>query len=269
MSLEFSSQELVSLHTSLAKLRLKADLTLLPKYPYFASKPYPLGRCKEIRDEVQRLLLMEFSKTECPAIRKIASYVQRGGVVHKAWGSLRDEYFQNAMLVDKWYLDVSNDTVHPNKPRVEVMLLADARFTQITSFELFAQIARSYWQVEIYANTVLPALAPYFPLICVNAAGASWLAAANDDMLAVAVGSQFTLSERIMRAEAPAPGVVLRAWLTMLEPLRHQSPFYAQDADSLSYCQRYRESQSGLSIAQRNDAVVAFSKLPSSVTIKS
>ncbi|WP_249930089.1 hypothetical protein [Pseudoalteromonas aurantia] len=75
----------------MAQLRLKADLTLAPNYPYFAGKPSPLGRCKEIRDEVYRLLMPPQSYTEYP-ILNILKTTQQRPELRKVWGSLRDEF---------------------------------------------------------------------------------------------------------------------------------------------------------------------------------
>ncbi len=45
-------EQLTIVCADLAHLRLIADLKLAPTIPYFAEKPYPIGRCREIRDEV-------------------------------------------------------------------------------------------------------------------------------------------------------------------------------------------------------------------------
>lgn len=265
--MEFSREELQELEKQLVMLRIDADLTLLPKYPYFATKPYPLGRCKEIRDEVHTRLLDALKTSSSAAMQKISQYVQNGGVIEKAWGSLRDEYFQNAMIIDKWYVDVSNDTVYPNKPRVEILLLENANFHPIETFEKFIQIAKNYWQVEVYANTVLPALAPYFPLICVNDKGASWLAAGNDVMVAVAMNSQYQLSERVLSQTTPPPNHVVASWRSALATHTTDSPFLAQQGCPLSFCEQYRQAGLYNDIQHRNSAVMGFQALPKSVMV--
>ncbi|MBU2024391.1 MAG: hypothetical protein KJ609_18685, partial [Gammaproteobacteria bacterium] len=137
---------------SLANLRLLADLDLVPRYPHFGDKTYPLGRCKEIRDAVFVLLQEKLPQSTDPGLVLIRDMLSKGTVLKKVWGSLRDEYFQNAMVLGDWYLDVSNDTVNPNKPRVEVLPLIESQFYNIASFEQFVKIARSYWNVEVYRN---------------------------------------------------------------------------------------------------------------------
>ncbi|WP_462173739.1 hypothetical protein [Pseudoalteromonas xiamenensis] len=266
--MELNQAELFELEKQLVMLRVESDLTLLPHLPYFSGKPYPLGRCKEIRDEVYTRFVKALESNTSAPFQKINAYLKQGGVIEKAWGSLRDEYFQNAMIIGKWYVDVSNDTVYPNKPRVEIVELDKANFHPITTFEKFSEIAKKYWEVEIYTNTVLPALAPYFPLICVNKKGISWLAAANDNMVAVAMNSQFQLSERVLRETPNPPDQVIQSWQRMLNQINQTSAFLSQQGCPISFCEQYRQAALYNDIEHRNNAVISFQALPNSVMVQ-
>ncbi|WMN59032.1 hypothetical protein NI389_12495 [Pseudoalteromonas xiamenensis] len=265
--MELNQAELLELEKQLVMLRVEADLTLLPNLPYFSGKPYPLGRCKEIRDEVYTRFVKALESNTSAPFQKINAYLKQGGVIEKAWGSLRDEYFQNAMIIGKWYVDVSNDTVYPNKPRVEIVELEKANFYPITTFEKFSEIAKKYWEVEVYANTVLPALAPYFPLICVNKKGISWLAAANDNMVAVAMNSQFQLSEQVLRQTPNPPEQVVKSWQSMLNQINQTSAFLSQQGCPETYCEQYRSQNAFTDLNHRNSAVLSFQALPNSVKV--
>lgn len=261
MTPSLTAEQCRSLEKALAYLRLKADLALAPELPHFAGKPYPLGRCNEIRNKVFDLWCEALQQQDEMAFQPIREFLQQGGSLTKVWGSLRDEYFQNAIQVGDWYVDVANDTVNPNKPRVEICQMETSGFGPITSFEQFVAIARTYWEVEIYRNDVVPALAPFLPLLCVNSQGASWLAAANDDMLALATQSGFALSERVLQEMPPVSESLMSRWRQKLSQLASESPFYERQYDAQVYCQRYRKAGKHDSVVFRDQAVRAYMPL--------
>lgn len=258
---EWSPKQLDTVVKSLANLRLLADLELVPRYPHFGDKTYPLGRCKEIRDAVFALLQERLPQTVDPGLVLIRDVLSKGAELKKVWGSLRDEYFQNAMVLGDCYLDVSNDTVNPNKPRVEVLCLADSQFSSIASFEQFAKIARSYWNVEVYRNDICPALAPFLPLIYVNEKGVSWIGEANDDMLSMVMKSQFFSAQSILSSLSTPPEALMHNWKNALSQLKHNSFIHTQ-GNSLAFCQDYREKGYHLDSVFRDRVVMAFLELP-------
>jgi hypothetical protein len=58
-----TEQQHTELTEYLAHLRIKADIDLIKGYPDFSGKPYPLGRCKEIRNAVFKLLKKNWLQT--------------------------------------------------------------------------------------------------------------------------------------------------------------------------------------------------------------
>lgn len=260
----FTPEQLTLVCADLAHLRLLADLKLAPTIPYFAEKPYPIGRCREIRDEVFTLLQTELPTTNKPGLSLLKNLIAQGNPLQKAWGSLRDEYFQNAFILGPWYIDVSNDTVHANKPRVEILPLATSNFTPIKDFAQFVKIARRYWKVDIYKNDVCPALAPYMPLLCVGTNGASWLGAANDDMLNIAINSNFEESKLILNALPSAPVEVKQRWIKTLANFNGDH-LLVPDGDPIALCDTYSQSLIKPDLAKRDAVVIAYSSLPKSV----
>jgi len=99
---DLTQQQLTLISIDLAQLRLIADLKLAPTMPYFAEKPYPIGRCREIRDEVFTLLQAQLPHTQKSGLSLLKDLIAQGSPLQKAWGSLRDEYFQNAFII--WFL---------------------------------------------------------------------------------------------------------------------------------------------------------------------
>ncbi|MEI5640816.1 MULTISPECIES: hypothetical protein [unclassified Pseudoalteromonas] len=246
----------------LANIRLQADLKLAVKIPSFAGKPYPLGRCLEVRDEMYKRIVAVLKQNNAQ-LAPLREYMQQENAeLKKVWGSLRDEYFQNALIVGDWYIDTANDTVNANKPRVEIKPLAISGFAAITSFEQFVTIAKSYWQVEVYKNTVFPAISPYLPLICVDTKGATWLAAANDDMIKVASNSDFLLSEQILKQLPEPDASIASRWRATLNTVKSLDEILLQTGSPEGFCQLYRSAQKAQDMAFRDRVVRAYMSLP-------
>jgi hypothetical protein len=267
LGVKWTTEQIESVTKALADLRLLIDLELAPRYPHFNHKPYPLGRCKEIRDAVFTLLQEKLPQSTEPGLTFIRDTLASGETLKKVWGSLRNDYFQNAILVGDWYIDVSNDTVNPNKPRVEIVAFAESGFSDISSFEQFVKIAEPYWEVKVYRNDICPALAPFMPLLFVADNGACWLGEANDDMLAVAVNSQFSASESILSALPSPPHDAIEAWKAALLRLKHNT-FLHQQGNALDYCKEYRVNQLYKGTAFRDSAVMAYLSLPKGIYLK-
>lgn len=263
---DWQQEQINAIIADLAKLRLMVDLELMVKYPYLGSKIYPLGRCREIRDAVFERLAEKLPSATEPGLVLIRERLAQGLVLRKIWGALRGVYFQNAMAMGDWYLDVSNDTVNPNKPRIEVMPLAASGFAEITSFEQFVSVAEQYWQVTVYRNDICPALAPYLPLLFIAKCGTSWLGDATDQMLQVATGSQFKASEQVLSNLPAAPHEAQVGWRHALTAIDHHE-FLHQAGDAIGFCQRYREQGWHLNPQLRDHAVMAFLKLPQGIVL--
>jgi len=188
----------------LGRLRDAVDETLAPELPEYAGKPYPLGRCREIRDAVYDLLVADIQAPACETGSALRAFIQAGGIGRKIWGVLRESYFQNAIQLGPWYVDVANDTVTPSKPKIEILPLEESGMVAVEDFFHFARIARTYWQCEVFANSVVPGLAALFPMICANRHGAVWLAAGSDQMIALTRSRAFRPAlEFIERTPAP------------------------------------------------------------------
>src|SRR5690606_1339592 len=98
-------------------------------------------------------------------LKALRDFLQHGGNARQVWGDLRGEFFQNAFLVGTLYIDVSNDTVTPTKPKVEILPFEQADFRPVRDYLHYARMTRQYWGAYVFANHILPGLALYFPLI--------------------------------------------------------------------------------------------------------
>jgi hypothetical protein len=148
-------------------VRAQVDAVLARAAPFKNGKPYPLGQCLEISLAVaERVARVDCTTLPAPAQagqRALEAFLRAGGTMRRIWGDLRGKYFQNAFLIGSLYVDVSNDTVVPTQPKVEILPFADAGLTPIADYHHFAHIARQYWEVGTWPNHVLPELAPFFP----------------------------------------------------------------------------------------------------------
>ena len=257
-----TDQDVSVITRDLVQLRLEADLKLVPQIPDFMGKTYPQGRCKEIRDEVFDRIQLQIHHTSLPGLKLIRDRLAQGDSLFKVWGSLRDVYFQNAMIMGGWYFDVANDTVNPNKPRIEILPLHESGFSLISSFRQFSVIAKRYWKVEVYQNTVCPELAPFLPFVFVDKERKrSWIGEASNDMLAVATNSKFQAVIDVWSETPPIPEPLLSHWNTALESLRAM-PFLTDKGQPLALCQHFAKLNYHQNNSVRDQIIMAFLKVP-------
>lgn len=252
-------QELEAL---LVELRHEVDAELAPRLPSFAGKPYPLGRCREIRDAVFLRLarrLKQKTPDEAAVLSCLRDYLRAGGYLRKIWGALRERYFQNALQLGDWYVDVGNDTVDPAKPKIEILPQADSGFVNLRDYQHFCRIAETYWGARTYANTVFPRLAPLFPLICATTEGRVWLAPAYDEMIELTRSSAFRLSESIL-AELPSPPEAVRSLLAA-RAARQGGDLLTLEGDAEEACRIAREAGSMHSGDYRRELIEAWQSL--------
>lgn len=182
-------------------VRAHIDTELEFTLPSKQGKPYPLGQCLEISQAAQQQLARQDLHTlpmSAAAQAGLAAYTafrRAGGSLRQVWGDLRGEFFQNAFQLGTLYLDVSNDTVTPTKPKVEILPFSEANFHPVTDYRHFVRVAERYWKMRIYPNHVLPEWAPYCPLVYVAADGRMMLGDATWYMLSLTRAGRFAPSE--------------------------------------------------------------------------
>lgn len=198
-------------------LRAETDEALGPGAPRVYGKPYPYGYCLEITQDVQARLSARLARPVHPGERALKIYLKSGGTVRRVWGALRGQFFQNALQVGGLYVDVSNDTVDVNKPKVEILPMEWSGFTTIRDAAHFASIAEPYWNEKIYANVALPTLAPLFPMLGVDSQGKVRIHSEGSHMVHLFRSSRFTLSERWLE-QAPVPPA------HAIDTIRHFAP---------------------------------------------
>lgn len=151
-------------------LRAEADAAL-SAHPPRDGRAYPYGACKEICVDVLARLAQRLRRPRLPAERALVAFSANRGVIRQQWGVLREAHFHNALEVGSLYVDVSNDTVDLAKPKVEILPMRESGLALIEGPGHFVRIAELYWKVRVYANTILPGLAPLFPFLAIDENG--------------------------------------------------------------------------------------------------
>lgn len=192
-------------------IRSSLDPALRAAQPTKWGKPYPLGQCLEISLAAKRRLreLNPASLTgeAAQGHAALAAFLAAGGHMHQVWGDLRGEYFQNAFLAGTLYIDVSNDTVVPTKPPVEILPFDQARLTPVVDFSHYTRLASRYWQAQVVPNHLLPELAPYYPLFAFIP-GMGWCLEADSGYMVALTHSQGYAPSRAVLAAGPADPAV-------------------------------------------------------------
>lgn len=252
---------LAQLEAFFLAVRVQVDPALQAAQPVKLGKPYPIGQCLEISQAVQKQLSdragIVFTE-EAAAIGRDAyqAFRRAGGAFRLVWGDLRNTYFQNAFQLGTLYVDVSNDTVTPTKPKVEILAFELAQLLPVADFHHFADLASRYWQHRIYPNHVLPAIAPYCPLIHISPAGKVAIHDASAYMVGLAQRDQFLSSERALRVDLMPPAVF--EWVAdALRPSRLTVASTVSEgrAQALALCRSYRDKRWHLSSTETHKLI--------------
>lgn len=260
----FLAPDLDGLEALFLALRAEVDAELQAAQPAVAGKPYPLGRCLGITKAVQRrVAAVDVTRLSPLAGRghaALAAFLGAGGAIRRAWGELRGEYFQNALLIGALYVDVANDTVFPTKPKVEIRPFASSGFSAIVDHQRYARIAERYWGDRIFPNHLLPELAPWLPLIQLDPSGKVSLGPTIGYMLGLTLSRGFAPSQEALGAP-PLPEALFGAMAATLGgawPLPKDA--HEGRAVALARCERYRAEGRHRSMQALGRALVAANR---------
>lgn len=130
---------------------------------------YPKGYCLPITKILFKVMQSDGFFDQYPALSSLQEYITSGDA-RVIWGACRGIYFQTAMQIGEWYVDVANDTVDVTKPKVEIhrMDSPGCPFKFITDLKTYLSIKESYHEVTIFRNSVFPALTELYPIISLS-----------------------------------------------------------------------------------------------------
>ncbi|MFZ9956416.1 MAG: hypothetical protein ACO3E1_09885 [Flavobacteriales bacterium] len=129
---------------------------------------YPVGFCYPITQFCFKILNQKLHENPQHIVQR---YLEEGGVLKIIWGDLRREYFQTAIQLGDWYIDVAYDAIDRSKPKIRCARFHESDFRDITSFQQYISIKEPYHKGIMYVNNILPELFPHFPFIFVNSEG--------------------------------------------------------------------------------------------------
>lgn len=249
---------LAALMQSLQHLRKQADIDLKPQMPQQYGKPYPIGRCEQISRHVLQMLPNVLRARADAGMAALHDFIMAGGELRSIWGVLRGRYFQNAFQAGALYIDVANDTVVPSKPQIEILPLAESGMASITSAAHFAEIAEIYWEGRIYANHVVPGLAPILPMLSVVPGQPPRLQSACDYMIGLFMRDGFRDAEAWLAAQPTPPEEAVQILRAATPP--HLLPSRAEQgrALALAACAEARAAKHHLDTDWRNARVLDF-----------
>lgn len=242
-------------------LRRAVDPELAARFPDFTGKPYPLGRCREIRDAVLALLQQRIDAPRDRMDAALNAFIRGGGIGRKTWGVLRDTYFQNALQFGAWYIDVANDTVVATKPPVEVLPAVEVDMVAVRDYRHFADIARRYWEAGVYRNSVFPRLAAYFPIVVVYPTGVAEPAVASDQITELTRRAGFRPSLDAL-AEFPDPPAAVAERLAVLAD---DDPMLATVGDPAAWVESCIAAGRQDDMEFRRDCVIAWRRVAAPV----
>lgn len=243
-------------------LRAETDAELAVKLPpAVAGKPYPYGRCEEITRHLVGVLGKRLQAPAAAGERALHAFLTHGGVVRQVWGVLRGQYFQNAIQAGGLYMDVSNDTVVVTKPKIEILPIAESGLENVRDLAHFRATAERYWNASLYANTLVPALAPLFPMISASPGRLKpGLQSACDYMIALMTGDGFRQAEDWL-AQAPAPPAEVATALLATVPPDLWALTDDGRAEAVAACRRARACGCHQDVGWRNVQVLEYLRI--------
>ncbi len=154
-------------HRAAVDQEMEARRAALPPHqPATPGEPnlatYPVGFCRQIRDQVWDRALAD------PAFQAL---IGRDVILKKVFILLDGRYFQNAVQLGNLYVDVANDTVWTDKPKLEWKPISDVAYENADSWPRFAAVARRYLGVEVYPNLLFPFAFPTAPFFAIRPGG--------------------------------------------------------------------------------------------------
>ncbi|MES2207461.1 MAG: hypothetical protein V4525_11805 [Pseudomonadota bacterium] len=221
-------------------LRAEIDTRLAPLFPFAAGKAYPYGRCEEITRELYEHLAQRLRNPAHPIEEAIYNFITQGGIVRTIWGVLRDQYFQNAIQFGSLYIDVSNDTVFVTKPKVEILPIEQSGLVSVRDLAHFRKAAELYWGGAIYANHLIPSLAPLLPMVSYSPGRLKpGLQSACNYMIALMCRDKFQQAEQWLSDGPPPPSDIAESILATT-PADLKAWTHHGKEEAIVACQRAR-----------------------------
>lgn len=239
---------LPALQALLEELRVRLDPVLAARQPARLGSPYPRGQSQEIVQAMHGALGSLDTATVSPraadGFAALAAFHSHGGSLRQVWGALRGTHFHHAFLFGTLLVDVAVDAIAGGGRKIDIMPFRQARFTPVRDHRHYQLLAESAWHATVYPNHVLPALAPYAPLIMLIPGGSVRIETDAPYMGELALTGGFVSSADVLGG-APMPPDLFGL---IADTLRKADIATAADAaqgqeEALKLCARYRDQR--------------------------
>jgi hypothetical protein len=257
--------ELPALRALFQHLRGNIDAVLAQRQPVKLGKPYPLGRCAEISLALQQAL-RDLDPAQLPPAAvaghaALARFQAAGGTSRRLWGYQRGRGMRHALLVGTLLIDAAQDSSAAGLPPVALTPFAQAGLTPVRDHRHFALLAAAEWQAHVFPNHVLPALAPYAPLVALVPGGSVRLEADAPYMLALARRDGFSSSAAVLAMPPMSPAL----FGAVADVLAQAGFEVAADAPqgkaaAMDLCRQYRDAPPGAAAARHETTMAALAR---------
>ncbi|WP_338770322.1 hypothetical protein [Massilia sp. METH4] len=237
---------LPALQALLEELRARVDPVLAARQAVLGHR-YPRGQSREITQALHGMLgsldAGTLSGRAADGFAALAAFHANGGSLRQVWGALHGTHFHHAFLFGTLYVDAAVDATGGSR-KVEIMPFRQARLTPVRDHRHYALLAARAWQATVYPNHVLPALAPYAPLVMLLPGGAVRIETDAPYMGELALAGGFVSSADVLGGPAMPPDL----FDLVAGTLRDAGIATAADAaqgrqEALKLCARYRDQR--------------------------
>ncbi|TWI61122.1 hypothetical protein IP91_04709 [Pseudoduganella lurida] len=185
----------------------------------------------------------------------IAAFLGAGGSARHIWGALRGERLHDGFLFGTLFIDVAQPG------GVAIVPFRQAGLTPVQDHRHYGLLLARSRGAHIFPNHVLPALAPYAPLLLLVPGGGVSLASHESYMLALAHARGFTSSALVLERPALDEGLFrLVAGKLSAAGIAVPADAAAGRAAALDACRRYRDTRRRAGDAFEQKALAAIDR---------
>ena len=143
---------------------------LIQKYFAVKNRPisnhYPIGECFPITHIAYDYI--RFTLISTPEWNFLLEFLNSGGIFKPVWGQRAGIVYQTAIQLGNYYIDIANDTVNLNEPKVEINLMKNSKFKNINDITEYSNINKIYCNNTLIPNFLYPNISSSFPFFIVN-----------------------------------------------------------------------------------------------------
>ncbi len=143
---------------------------LIQKYFSEKNRPisthYPIGDCFPITHIAYNYIRFKLITTL--EWNFLLEFLNSGGIFKPVWGQRAGIVYQTAIQLGSYYIDIANDTVDLNEPKVEINLMKNSKFKNINDLTEYSNINKIYCNNSLIPNFLYPNISSSFPFFIIS-----------------------------------------------------------------------------------------------------